>query len=112
MNYYCYFCSGRCIKITIQPGDWWRCAVCCVEFKEGPESLEAMSFSVRKPNTMYIIELLFTQNKTRVRALHSETGLFNGLDMYKPPILEISELIQGVNPQNVKEKLQTLLTFA
>lgn len=114
MNYYCYFCSARCVKISIQPTNWWRCITCDVEFKDGEDAMEAMSFAIRKPGVIYILELYFNQNKTKVKVLYSDTGLglFNGNDMYKPPILEIPRLVQGVTPQNAAEKLNTLLTFS
>lgn len=111
MNYYCRFCDQRCKKAH---GDspWWHCEKCKVFFKEDESEI------VFRPNSethLYWLMLKLHDNKTVVESLRNPKSMNpEEVDPMSLPkvLVSVPYIMQGVTPQNMYEKLRTLLVFS
>jgi len=113
MNYYCLFCDQRCKK-THPEASWWKCRPCKVSFHDdGTNGLWKISFSVNKPDALYTLDLLLNENKTELYVLGRDPvpsiidSIMNG-----KLTISLPSIMQNVNPNNVADKVKTLLVFS
>jgi len=118
MNYYCHYCDQRCKKQ--QPSsDFWYCKPCLVFFKEDGSEI---CFRPNTPEHLIWFHIFFKENKTVISRERNpasftkeekEEMMDYDLSYQGPPtILTVPYAVQGATPQNIRNKLKTLLVFS
>jgi len=119
MTFYCHFCDKRCRQTFPELKEWW-CEHCRVTFQEGNGSfgLDGIKFSLANPDySHYYLTINFASSLTILswhrppRHLNEDPQAYDELPKEKV-VLRIWQAIQGVKPNNLKDKIQTLLTFS
>lgn len=114
MNYYCHFCEQVCTGNVFPeedsntvPNPWWDCDLCSVSYRVSYYgALQRLLLDTEYRHEKYSLQLWYDTNETRI------------IMMPKNPedtIVEVAMfpfLVAGVTPQNINNKLSTLINFS
>lgn len=104
MNFYCPYCQQRCHK-KLWDSEWVYCNPCKIRYQD--HRPDFIVLSVELNGKLY--ELHSYPNKTEVVQVLDD-GDYLPFDEKK--IIKLDYPIASVTPQNVAEKLKTLLVFS
>lgn len=112
MNYYCQYCDARCWKM-IPESLYWNCSKCSVRFFVYKDDLAITEFTVDLSiDKKYKVELHHTEGKTKIIYVEKVLNtLAMDYDLNDLTVIETPYII-NVKPDNLKEKLRTLLLFS
>ena len=125
----CLFCSDKCSnKIQGPKGPagnshakytigWWLCEKCKVHFYTSSEmdiyTIFIIQFHVHKSHGFYHVQCDIQHNRTRVYYFrYAKEGDQMDVSNSLQPILDFKPVLTNVSPQNIEDKLQTLLVFS
>lgn len=111
MNFPCIFCNTRCRYS--QHDDSFYCVSCNVEYWGEEDYLNRMKFRATIKDVRYELLVDINNNKTRLGYWDEYKGYSPGLepDIFKV-ITEFKPVMNGVTPENVEDKIKTLLVFS
>lgn len=111
MNYYCMYCSQRCTK-TFPESIYWDCEKCKVRFIEGISGCDLISFTrkLKEGKTSYRLDLFVQHNKTELVVLDDD-DMLHWLGNEGDTLVDVKGVLNGVNPENVEDKIKNLLLF-
>jgi hypothetical protein len=103
MNYYCPYCQERCHK-NAWDSEWLYCKTCNIKYRDWRP--DCIIFSVNLENRKY--EVYKDVKETKV------VELLDGdyLPYDEKVVLRLDYPIPSLNPDNVAQKLKTLLVFS
>lgn len=124
MNFYCLYCSNRCNKLGIDT-EWWYCNPCSVRYLGEPtyekytgetniyDGFAQIEFPRFIRNEKYILSLEVAANRTRIYRMKDISDPFGFTPFFQEEtILKVHPVLNGVTPDNAKNKIKTLLMFS
>ena len=114
MNFYCHFCDKRCTK-NYPYSNHWFCKDCRVFYKDDGTEIV---FRLNSKTHLYWLYIKIDSNTTEVYSLRDPKSMTEeermDLDPMTMPrvIISCKPAMQGVTPQNMHDKLKTLLIFS
>lgn len=120
MNFYCHFCDRRCHLSCPDLHEWW-CKNCAVTFREGSSTengLDAIFFLETNPDGSYFnLTIDFKLKTTWLSKTRAPKGDDQDPQAYDelPKSKRVAYLhypMQNVNPDNLQDKIKTLLVFS
>ncbi len=115
MTFYCLFCDQRCHHSCPDLFEWW-CKACNVIFRDDI-MLEMMRFTLSNPDGSYYSLTIDFLNRTtylaKYRGPKRDDEPWEAYDELPKSvtIAYLHEAVKGVTPQNLRDKIQTILTF-
>ena len=110
----CRFCNQTCVKTTANT-PWDHCSACKVFFHE---TRQETVFRPNSPTHLYWLRIDLEDDQTVVDCLRDPKSMpieeQMELDTFAIPkrLITVKPAMHGVTPQNMYDKLQTLLVFS
>jgi hypothetical protein len=113
-------CSPPARNTSTPPIGWWNCLPCKAEFFTEDSKLVAIVFVnlkliISEPNTVLNswYEIIVNLELRNTAVEHIINSGKDGNVSYKHKlVLDLNMVVPGINPQNVLDKLNTLITFS
>jgi len=88
--------------------DWWSCSRCRMFYCYNTvnDFLSEVRFETKMSRGTYVLCLRYISKETRIIKLPSKPN-DTMIDIYRIP-----EIVQGITPDNVKDKIRTYLVFS
>ena len=112
MNYYCMYCSQRCSK-AFPESVYWDCKKCKVRFMEGTSGCDIIEFTrrLKAGDISYRLELYVQLNTTILVSIKTYPDVMFGQLGDEVTLINVKGILNGVNPENVENKIKNLLLF-
>src|SRR5271155_2908022 len=103
----CPYCPGLLAYETV--GDLWRCTSCqVVRILDSKRGVEITQMDCYVGDKLYSVSLYHTEGASKIFAWNQRDA---GSDVRFGDVVVEFDFVMDITPQNIKEKLKTILTF-